>query len=183
MALSNTPRPKPGLPRTMIRSNAAPRPSPQASAAAVSSAEAPAPRAMAVKRRPRPIRRSTDDGTNPIFIRLGIASVVLIVGGLASVFSGKSSGDERYWNAATAYDSRVGHGSLKGLAEMRKQFAALPISGVSDPKLREFHSMMLEIMDDFLKSDGSEADIARIEKKGERLDRLIEELNRKYAGR
>ncbi|MCW8129852.1 MAG: hypothetical protein KIS92_05805 [Planctomycetota bacterium] len=120
---------------------------------------------------------------NPLLIRVGVVVLIVVLGGIGSALSGKSSGDLTYWKAATAYDRKVGRGVLKDLPNMRAQFAQLPISGVSDPKLREFHGLMLEVMDDYLKSDGSDADRARIEKKANRLDALITDLNRKYAGR
>lgn len=189
MALSNTPRPRPGLNRPNARTTLRPQPSqpeqtaaPAASVPARTSAPPSPARRTLFKRRARPAKSESGSDLSPLFIRVGVVLVLVLLGGIGKAMSGKSSGDSTYWRAATSFDRKLERGSVKDLPSMRAQFAALPISGVSDPKLREYHNLTLEIMDDYMKLDGSEAAFERVGKKTDRLDRLIDDLNLKYAG-
>lgn len=142
------------------------------------------PGGTAVRRRPRPVRRSSSGGgmdIPPIFIRLGIIGVIVVIGAIANVASGKSSGDRAYWRAATEFDKRLDKNPA-GAQELRRQVSALPISGVTDPKLKEFHNLMLEILDLASRAETDTNAIGQLLSKQARFEKLVDELNLKYAG-
>jgi hypothetical protein len=139
----------------------------------------------AVRRKPRPVRRSSSGGgldVPPIFIRLGIVGVIVVIGAVANVASGKSSGDRAYWRAATEFDKRLDKNPAGGAQELRRQINALPISGVTDPKLKEFHNLMLEILDLAARAETDTNAIGQLLSKQARFEKLVDELNLKYAG-
>ena len=151
------------------------------------SAPATAPAIPAPMRRPmakrRIVARSSSGGDpiiNVFLIRIGIAVVVLLLGGFGgrSLFS-SSSPNQRYFDQLADL-SRVESNSKND--QLLRQLKALPISGVTDPKLQEVHQVLLEL---FSTPDGELSDNAKAHALSLllRLHQLREELNAKYAGK
>ena len=205
MALDRS-RPRPGSIRRPVPGAAgAARPRPrttlpaaqEASTPAAGGAVAPAPDAAdaapqtdagrrgTLRRRARPVRRSSDDGTsglNPLFIRVGIVLAIVVIGVIARAASGKSSGDLRYWNAAADFSHRVDRATQMTPAQMRSEIKALPIAGVTDPKLREFHQCMVDTVESLARLENNDAELPTFLKLADRMDKLTDELNIKYTG-
>ena len=128
-------------------------------------------------RRRRPISRggAFDDGTQRILIRVGVAAAIAIIGVIVGIARSKPAGDQRYFDALVAMDRSLDRG-IGSVGTLRQKVNALPIDGVTDPKLREIHQVMLEIVDAAEKDD-----LVRIQSVSLRYDRLVQELNAKYA--
>ncbi|MBI3831468.1 MAG: hypothetical protein HY291_18255 [Planctomycetes bacterium] len=201
MALPNDPKRRPGSVRRTVAALPAEPPPSRPSARTVAPAARPVQQApvapppvqtasggtggTAVRRRPRPVRRNSDGGgidVPPIFIRIGVVCVIAVIAAVFNVSTSHPSGDMAYWNAATDLDKRLERGQVKGTQEIRRQVNALPISGVSDPKLHEFHSLNLEILDLVDRSETDTTAQTKLLGKTVQLDKLIDELNLKYAG-
>ena len=177
-------------PRKPLRPHVLPsssRPAGKSGIASAASAPAAAPAKPAPARRPMAKRRvaaRSSSGGDPLInvfvIRVGIAVVVLLLGGFGgrSLFS-SSSPNQRYFDQL-ADMSRVESNANND--RLLRQLKALPISGVTDPKLQEVHQVLLELFsmpEGELSTDAKTHALSLLM----RLHQLREELNAKYAGK
>ena len=116
-------------------------------------------------------------GIPPIFIRIGIFVAIAILGTIISFATAKPKGDMNYWRAAVKLDHSVSNQLGLTPASLKKQLNDLPISGVTDPKLKEYHRLMMDLANSLDHATSPEVLAA----KGAAIDRLVPELNEKYA--
>lgn len=170
---------KPGAPPRKLSMTLQPNATRPDPAAATESAAAP-------KRRPAARRRSvtrssgSDGALERLMIRIGIGVVVLLLGGFGGrgLFS-SSSPNQRYFNEFADLTHELKHGVALNPEQVRKRVAALPISGVTDPKLKEVHEVMLNLLS--VPDDLNLENLQRVKTLGDRYDQLVDELNAKYA--
>lgn len=110
-------------------------------------------------------------------IRIGVIAAIVLIGVIANFFSGKSSGDKAYWTEAVKLDRSLEKQIFTDISSLKSQVQALPIRSVTDPRLRKFHFDFI----DLLSSIESGAEEQVIERKQNKLRKLIDELNAKYA--
>jgi hypothetical protein len=138
------------------------------------------PTRPALKR--RVVRRSSpaiDDGTSRIFIRIGVAAVFGLIGLFSSGVGRHSrTGNEIYFDAAVKFDNSLDK-QFASFSSMRQQASELPISGVTDPKLKEYHALVMQICDVAESGKATERMPALIA----RYQSLTDELNRNYGRR
>ena len=159
-------------------------------------ATAPAATSPGAPPKPAPARRPfakrhvvarSGSGGEPILnvfmIRLGIAVLVLLLGGFGgrSMFSG-SSGNQRYFDALADVSSYIEDHPNATQDQILLRIKALPISGVSDPKLQEVHQVLL-YLNSHVPDLGSEEMKAQELSQILRFHQLRDELNAKYGGK
>ncbi len=155
---------------------------------------APAPAAYdAASPKPAPARRPfakrrvvarsgdrSDRLLNVFMIRLGIGVFVLLLGGFGgrSLFS-SSSPNQRYFDQLAELSRLDGEHKSE---ELVRRLKALPISGVTDPKLQEIHQVLMDL---FAMPDGELSDEAKARGLAllTRMHQLRQELNAKYGGK
>ncbi len=193
MLPTNPRRPGPGkglpsraLPNRPVRPSAkpaatpaaAPAPSPPGAPAAGSSnprTPAPAPR-----KRPRVVRASSS-GTGDAgyyFIRIGIFLFLALVGAGVRSATRAPAGDQAYFDQVATFTRSMDKQIFQSRDSFKRQIEALPISGVTDPKLRELHQLLLELLNMPENVTGQQ-----LEYRIKRFDQLVDELNTRYARR
>ena len=131
------------------------------------------PRGSAPRRNPV----SQAPGIEPVFIRIGIICVIALIGGVWGMATAKPKGDQAYWTAMVRMDRITGKSVGLTAESLKKSINDLPISGVKDPKLKEFHQLMLQMITAIESPNGD----AQLEAKLKRYKQLLDELNAKYA--
>ena len=152
--------------------------------AAVPAASRPAPARKPAARR-RIVARSSGGGgdriLNTFMIRLIVAVLILLLGGFGSRgLLSSSSPNQRYFDALVEVWNRDDGGADS--AQRLRRINALPISGVTDPKLQEVHQILVDLNSLPPPPISDEAG-TRILNEINPLDQLQKELNSKYAGR
>ena len=138
-------------------------------------AGAPAPKNAAPRRRYAPKPSGGSDGMERIMIRIGVVLFVGLIGFIARSATAHPAGDQKYFNAVVDLTRTLDKGIVVSRESIRRQISELPIDGVSDPKLKEMHQVLLQLL------SVSPGDDAKAEALGNRFDQLVDELNRKYA--
>lgn len=152
----------------------------QAAAPEADDASTAAPARPAAKPKRRIVARSSSgsDGFDRILFRLG-AGVAIAVIGLVVRYATKPANtpDRQYFERMIVLEKAwERRGDNLTRTEISRQVSALPIGGVSDPKLREYHQALLSLM--ALPEEGSEAQAMVLLA---RLEVLTKEINKKYA--
>jgi hypothetical protein len=107
--------------------------------------------------------------------RVGVIVVVVVLIGVAKATVLKPGPDQQYFNKLAQLDRATSEKSFENPAALRAKVQALPIEGVTDPKLREYHDGFLELIDAVEKHD--EAKVLAI---GTKMEALIPDLNKRY---
>jgi hypothetical protein len=122
-----------------------------------------------------------DDILHRFLIKAGIAVVVLALGGFGthSAFS-SSSPNQRYFDEFAKLSRTVGDGIAMNHEQLARKVNALPIGGVTDPKLQEVHQVLLSLLA-FNADTANTESVERLKSQARRFDQLVDELNSKYA--
>ena len=118
---------------------------------------------------------------SPVMVRIGVLVVILVIGGIFKLATAKPAGDERYFREAAALSRRIDRQLVFSPGNLKRQVEELPVSGVTDPKLREYHSCLLEIFSLHEQNLSEEEAVRRFMATAAKVDRLTDELNRKYV--
>lgn len=108
-------------------------------------------------------------------------AIILVIGGIVRLATAKPAGDERYFRAAADLSRKAERQIAFSPGNLKRQVEALPIGGVTDPKLREYHNCLMEIFTLADKNLSEEEAERRFKTAETRLDQLTDELNRKYV--
>lgn len=136
--------------------------------------------------RRRPVRRPANrggsgSGVPPFLIRIGIIVVLLLIGGVVKLATAKPAGDVRYFNALADLTENIHRNPFANVGTIRQKINNLPVRDVTDPMLREMHSLLVQFMDLLEQADGTPDLEARLRNLGQRIDNQIDRLNAKYA--
>jgi hypothetical protein len=115
------------------------------------------------------------DGLDRLMIRVGIFGAVLVFGVIARMATAKPAGDQKYFDSLVNLTHSLDKGIVMSRESIRRQVSEMPIGGVSDPKLKEIHQVLLQLL------SLSPNDESKLDELGNRFDRLVDELNRKYV--
>jgi len=141
-------------------------------------AEAP-PTRTAIRRKPPGVRRSSGSGDGGLMKIGGGVLVVIILIGLKFAFrSATASPNQKYFNSAADFTEKLERGSVSSREAIKSQINALPISSVTDPKLKELHQLMLTLASF---PENTADDDPKVIATIMRFDRLVDELNAKYG--
>jgi hypothetical protein len=188
----NTRRPRPGVHRPGMRptrlasapSAAAPVGTPQPAGGAPADGNAAPAAAPAAPRRRRIFRRnsaSAGSDSNAWMILIGL---IVVVGSLAAAGGwahSRPSGDTAYFRAAVTFYNGLEKRFLTSPEQLRSELDRLPIGGVTDPKLKEFHSTLRKIFSLGAQQLSEEELERRLTALCMRIDKLVNELNARYA--
>lgn len=145
-------------------------------------AESPEAPRRPIRRKPaRPVRRNESDSGSLIMVRIGLIVAVVVIGGVIKLATAKPAGDQTYWNALVRFDQNLDKQVFLSPGDMRRQLNHLPIGGVTDSRLREFHQTLLALLELSEKSLSDPSAEQRAQPLIDKLERLRLELNRDYG--
>src|SRR5690242_9122698 len=79
--------------------------------------------------------------------RVGVTLAVVVLIGIGKFTVLKPSPNQDYFNKMAALDKQVGDNKITDPSVLRGKVNALPIQGVTDPKLQEYHATILQFLD------------------------------------
>ncbi|MCK6470460.1 MAG: hypothetical protein L6R28_01830 [Planctomycetes bacterium] len=93
----------------------------------------------------------------------------------------KPAGDVRYFNALADLTQNLHRNPFANIDTIRQKITNLPVRDVTDPMLKEMHSMLVQFMDMLDQADDTPDFESRLNTLGQRIDKQIDRLNAKYG--
>ena len=104
------------------------------------------------------------------------ACAAALLAGISSVLTAaQPAGDQKYFDSLVVLTHSLDRGIVMSRESIRRQVSEMPIGGVSDPKLKEIHQVLLQLL------SLSPNDESKLDELGNRFDRLVDELTHKHV--